>query len=323
MQSNPETTPQSTIQIAEAEHDLIQVGRDYIQYIRYNIKQGKWGVVIANLSFLGFIFFLLASGLYAATKSVRQSLNMEANAHEVCTTLTDNVDEMKQQIAASRGIPGKPGRGISSVKENQDGTFSFLFSDNTEFKTSKLIGPPGQTGAGIKQILNNDDGSLSIQLDNGKTHKTKSILGQAGKNGKTGEVGRGITAAKVNTDGTLTFTYSDGKTSTTSNSLRGPQGSKGEKGDIGESGEIGPQGEKGPQGDRGPTGRTGETGSTGPQGERGLQGPPGETGPCGARGPQGPEVPRGPRGFPGGLGDIQRRPVTPPSQGDTDSDTLF
>lgn len=308
MKSNIEAKTQTTFQNAQAGRDLIQVGKDYIQYIQYNIKKGNWGVVIANASFIGFILFLLSSGLYAATKSTRQALAIEPNPYEVCSAVTENVNELNKRIEAHGGIPGKPGRGLISTEDNKDGTYSFLFSDNTKFTTDNLIGPTGKTGTGIKQILSNDDGSLSIQLDNETSYTTKSMIGPEGQKGEAGKDGRSITSAKVNADGTLTLNHSDGTNSTTTNSLRGPRGLKGDKGDPGETGPEGKPGVQGPQGKPGPIGPQGEPG---PKGTQGLPGAPGNTGPQGPRGERGPQGPQGPRGPQGPAGGIGRVPLPP------------
>lgn len=298
MTTETEPAYQATTQQAIAGRDLVQVGHDYIQHIRYNIQKGKWSVVFSNLTLILVILGLLSIGLYAAAKSTLQTLNLEASAKDVCTQVTEDFSKMNAAIEQYGGVPGQPGRGISDIQQNPNGTLTFTFSDAADsFTTRPLIGPPGKDGVGIKEIQSNLDSSLTIQLDNGITHKTETLIGSPGKNGKDGvdgkdgadgqkgdkgETGRGISSIEVNQDGTLSIAYSDSSSSQTKSSLLGP------KGPIGATGATGPQGQRGPQG---------------PQGRPGPQGPPGEQGPPGKRGPEGKQGPQGLRGFKGESGD--------------------
>lgn len=100
--------------------------------------------------------------------------------------------------AGSDGTDGADGIGIVQTTDNQDGTFTFTYSDGTTFTTSDLSGPIGMTGP----------------------------AGAPGIDGVDGSDGVGIVQTTDNQDGTFTFTYSDGTTFTTSD-LTGPPGSFG------------------------------------------------------------------------------------------------
>lgn len=108
------------------------------------------------------------------------------------------------------GQDGEDGVGITSTTDNNDGTFTFNFSDGSVFITADLTGPQGATGA---------TGSTGPQGPIGAP-------GNDGLDGQDGEDGVGITSTTDNNDGTFTLNFSDGSVFTTAD-LTGPQGPAG------------------------------------------------------------------------------------------------
>lgn len=52
-------------------------------------------------------------------------------------------EQISEYVQGFESIPGSTGNGISSVDDNEDGTFTFNFTDGTDFTTSNLTGPAG------------------------------------------------------------------------------------------------------------------------------------------------------------------------------------
>ena len=127
------------------------------------------------------------------------------------------------------GVAGTDGNGITSTTDNNDGTFTFTYTDGTTFTTSNLKGADGATGAqgatgnGIASTTDNNDGTFTFTYTDGTTFTTSNLKGADGAVGSQGATGNGITSTMDNNDGTFTFTYSDGTTFTTSN-LKGADG---------------------------------------------------------------------------------------------------
>lgn len=163
------------------------------------------------------------------------------------------------------GETGPAGNGISEIVDNNNGTFTFYFTDGTSFTTSNLRGSTGlkgdqgdtgsqgpagdqgipgtngEDGVGIAEVLlDTVTGILTFNFSDGTSSNTTSVIGEQGN------PGIGIDTITDNQDGTFTFNLSDGKTYTTSN-LKGPQGDPGVQG---------------PQGDQGPQGIPGENGDS-------------------------------------------------------------
>ncbi len=138
-------------------------------------------------------------------------------------------------VPGPAGPQGSPGIGIVSTINNNNGTFTFNYSDGSSFTTANLTGPQGLSGAA------------------GPT-------GPAGPQGLTGPAGVGIVSTVNNNNGTYTFNYSDGSSFTTAN-LTGPTGATGLQGVAGPTGATGPQGPAGPQGLTGPAGPQGPAGT--------------------------------------------------------------
>ena len=167
------------------------------------------------------------------------------------------------------GIPGKDGRGISTIDflsssigsmpgiQGAIDTYQIKYTDGTKTtyvvkngeKGSKgdkgdigatgLTGPSGSDGEdgkdGITPIFRNTSSAIQISVDNGQTYSSlvqlSEITGPKGEQGLQGETG-----------------------------LQGPKGDTGERGPQGETGQQGLQGEIGPKGDTGPKGDNGNDG---------------------------------------------------------------
>ena len=204
------------------------------------------------------------------------------------------------------GPQGTPGVGIVSTINNNNGTYTFNYSDGSSFTTANLTGPAGATGpqgatglqgvagpqgaqgsigpAGTQgpqgptgaagpqgpQGLTGPAGPTGAQGPQGLTGAT----GPQGIQGPQGTTGVGITSTINNNNGTYTFNYSDGSSFTTAN-LIGPTGATGAQGPQGLIGATGPQGSQGLTGANGTQGPQGSTGPAGPQGIQGAQGPAG------------------------------------------------
>jgi len=138
------------------------------------------------------------------------------------------------------GPQGPAGIGIVSTINNNNGTYTFNYSDGSSFTTANLTGPAGPTGATGPQGATGSQG----------------LQGPAGPTGSTGPAGVGIIATINNNNGTYTFNYSDGSSFTTANLTgpAGPTGATGPQGATGATGATGPQGLQGPTGPQGPAG---------------------------------------------------------------------
>ncbi|MDC0380579.1 collagen-like protein, partial [Flavobacteriaceae bacterium] len=182
------------------------------------------------------------------------------------------------------GADGADGNGIASTTDNNDGTFTITYTDNTTFTTSDLTGPTGAAGTN----------------------------GTNGSDGADGTDGNGISSTVDNGDGTFTLTFDDGSTFTTSD-FTGPTGATGSQGPTGAAGTNGTNGSDGADGSSayeiwtaaGNIGTEAEflASLVGAQGEPGAQGPQGIQGETGATGPAGPTGPQGPQGLQGVAGN--------------------
>ena len=113
------------------------------------------------------------------------------------------------------GTNGSDGNGIASTTDNNNGTFTLTFDDNTTFTTSDLTGATGTTGPTGNPGANGTNGNDGAQGSQG-------IQGETGATGPTGNAGA---------DGT--------------------NGNDGAQGIQGETGEAGPQGIQGEAGTTG------------------------------------------------------------------------
>lgn len=250
-QQQPELTyEQTVVQQGTASNSLVQVGRDYIRYLQFNLEAGNWIPIFVNVAFLGLIFY----GVFSAARSavtyaedVRSSEGLcSARVQKLALAFSREVarnnaalpEEQRLAILAIpefQGPQGKPGeRGVPGVPGPKG--------------DAGPVGPQGEVGP---QGLQGEKGDTGTQGPKGET-------GPAGARGLRGEKGeRGVTGAQ------------------------GPQGLRGVRGSVG------PQGLKGDKGDRGTTGATGARGPQGLQGARGPVGPPGPRGPKGEQGDRG------------------------------------
>jgi hypothetical protein len=174
-------------------------------------------------------------------------------------------------INGTDGLPGAPGINgtsiyMSSVIDNLDGTYTWVFSDGYNFTTSNIIGPAGANG-------------------------TNGVDGLNGTNGIDGLNGTSVTISSIddNLDGTYTWYFSDGYNFTTSN-LTGPQGLQGIQGVAGINGTNGIDGLNGTNGIDGINGTNGVNGTNGIDGINGTNGLDGLNGTNGIDGLNGTSV---------------------------------
>ena len=103
-----------------------------------------------------------------------------------------------QGIQGPQGEQGETGTGIQSTVNNNDGTFTINYSDNSSFTTADLTGPQGDVGPAGPQGIQGVQGIQGPQGDQG-------IQGPAGENAPS------ITQIEVNNE-TITTTLSDNST---------------------------------------------------------------------------------------------------------------
>ncbi|KEF41879.1 MAG: hypothetical protein ER33_09035 [Cyanobium sp. CACIAM 14] len=218
-------------QNATAGRDIIQAGRDYIQYIQYNMRQGRWGVVVSNLGFVLFVLLLLCSGLYGFARNISYLFGNEVNARELCAGVSRGIDSLNKRIEEKGGIPGSPGRGISSLS-GVEGNKLLVVYDTGERKVVDITVPKG------------DPGPKGDQGPRGEA-------GPAGPAGAVGPAGPAGPQGPKGEKGEVGATGPPGPAGPA-----GPQGPPGEQGPRGFNGREGPMGPVGPQGPQGPAGVT-------------------------------------------------------------------
>ena len=188
-----------------------------------------------------------------------------------------------------KGPKGDSGNGIQSTVDNNNGTFTIIYTDGTVFTTSDLTGAQGNTGPQGSQGSTGSQGPQGatgprgVQGETGPTGADSTVPGPQGETGDQGDQGiQGVQG------------------------VAGPQGPQGSQGNTGPQGETGSPGADstvaGPQGATGPQGSTGPQGDQGAQGIQGVQGAQGDTGPQGQEGPIGDTGVQGPQGETGETG---------------------
>lgn len=90
-------------------------------------------------------------------KTSATTVNVIEKTNSITVELVDKTSPVSVDVVVSGGIinyaqgaagaDGNDGNGIDSVTDNQDGTFTFNFTDSTTFTTPDLTGPQGETGA--------------------------------------------------------------------------------------------------------------------------------------------------------------------------------
>lgn len=204
------------------------------------------------------------------------------------------------------GIPGKDGRGISTI----------------DFLSSSIGSMPGIQGAiDTYQIKYTDGTKTTYVVKNGEkgSKGDKGDIGATGLTGPSGSDGEdGITPIFRKTSSAIQVSTDNGQTYSLLVQLSEITGPKGEQGLQGETGLQGPKGDTGEQGLRGIQGIQGLPGEQGPQGIQGIKG---ETGPQGPQGTQGEQGPAGERGQQGLQGEIGPKGDTGP-KGDNGNDGI-
>ena len=149
----------------------------------------------------------------------------------------------EQGIPGINGLNGDDGIGIINTIDNQDGTFTLVYSDGSLFTTLNftgqqgiagqdgvdgLQGPAGQDGVDGEQ---GPQGEQGLQGPIGETGP-QGEQGIAGTDGLDGEDGIGIINTIDNQDGSFTLVFSDGSLFTTP-IFTGQQGIQGPIGETG------------------------------------------------------------------------------------------
>ncbi|MGI0490446.1 hypothetical protein ACN4EG_01430 [Alkalinema pantanalense CENA528] len=110
-----------TEQSGSAGHDLIQVGRDYIQYLNYHVEQGHLGTLLANFAVIGVMAYGLLNGLLGGAAMATQVFNKSSSnpltMREVTcdritaefTALSNKLTQLETTIQANPSAKGEKG----------------------------------------------------------------------------------------------------------------------------------------------------------------------------------------------------------------------
>ncbi len=154
-----------------------------------------------------------------------------------------------QGAQGPQGVQGIPGNGIVSTVNNLNGTYTFNYSDGTNFTTTSLIGPQGAQGlqgsqgpqgpqgntgsqgpqgVGIANAVVTNGNLILTRTDNA-TINAGSVTGPQGPQGLTGvqgPAGTSVTNATINNNGDLLLSYSTGTIQNVGTvvGMQGPQG---------------------------------------------------------------------------------------------------
>jgi hypothetical protein len=171
---------QNSQQQGFAKRDLIQVGRDYINYITYNIDRGNWGVVLANLGAIALIVFGLINALATGVSAAKAAIGQPDDS--TCSTFTtkisnlegkvNNIDQSVQRIVP---VPKNPNSGQSSTTIGIKGDQG----DKGEPGAQGIPGDKGDKGEPGVQGIPGDKGEPGAQ----------GIPGDKGDKGEPGESG--------------------------------------------------------------------------------------------------------------------------------------
>ena len=105
---------------------------------------------------------------------------------EIIQNLTRNV------CNGAVGSQGPAGNGIISTVDNGNGTFTFFYSDGSNFTTGNLSGPAGNNGLdgnGIDTTIDNGNGTFTFQFTDGSTYTSSNLTGPQGPTGPAGPQG--------------------------------------------------------------------------------------------------------------------------------------
>lgn len=133
------------------------------------------------------------------------------------------------------GPQGPAGQSVSltSVVDNNDGTFTWNFSDNSSFTTGDLTGKDGNS-LRMNSVTSLGAGKYRWEFSDGTTYDTESLIGPRGAKGDKGEKGDSVRITRVlnMSNGVMRWGFSDGTFHTTPD-LRGPTGATGATGPAG------------------------------------------------------------------------------------------
>lgn len=202
--------------------NLIQVGHDYIKYLQFNFKTGRWGIALTNCAVVGIVVCGFINGVASGITQADQWIHRSTQPEAVCASLKARLDHLEQHINRSFEFPGSQG---SSGPVGLQGT----------------IGSPGEAGMqGARGIL----GAPGPRGEAGPVGEI-GVVGQVGRPGPMGEIGPQGIPGPTGTRGEI-----------------GPVGEVGLPGLVGPRGQTpgppGLPGLQGPKGPKGPPGRDGQ-----------------------------------------------------------------
>jgi hypothetical protein len=167
--------------------------------------------------------------------------NITTNANTV-QKFADEVDNAvftgPQGDQGDKGDMGDVGVGITSIDENNDGTFTVNLSDNSTFTTIDLSGDTGlkgDQGVSLSSVTSQGGGVLRFNFSNSTFYDSPSLTGAQGS------AGVGISTVTDQGGGVLRITFTDASFQDTP-SFTGAQGSAGTNGANGTNGADGDDG---------------------------------------------------------------------------------
>lgn len=178
MSQPPDLDEQSSQRDHVAGRDLIQIGRDYISYITYNIDKGNWEVVMVNAGLMFVIVFGLVNGLAGGVSVAKASIGQPddstcAQFSKVIMTLDGKVNDLDKSVQR-----------ITRVDAGKSSSSTILGIKGE--KGDK--GDPGVPGAKGEKGDKGDPGIPGAKGEPG-TPGARGEKGEPGKPGSKGEKG--------------------------------------------------------------------------------------------------------------------------------------
>ncbi len=159
--------------------------------------------------------------------------------------ILDVLEQIKQSQKSKKGEKGEPGRGILSIEQFDEESFTIKLDDGSFKRIVLPRGADGEVGATGPAGAKGEPGAP------GRTGQPGSD-GANGRDGKNGARGVSVDSGVVNPDGQLLLGLSDGSSINLGN-VRGPAGATGERGPTGLPGAAGKDGSAVLSGPRTPT----------------------------------------------------------------------
>ncbi|MEO0541310.1 MAG: hypothetical protein AAFZ80_10660, partial [Cyanobacteria bacterium P01_A01_bin.105] len=149
-----EQSPQKiAVQVGVAHRDLIQVGRDYVRYIKLNVESGNVGVVVVNALVVLAILFGLSGGVAYAVTNVMKYMPMIGNDDASGTAQPPDLPVSNPPgPPGPRGEPGRAGQAGAQGEVGPPGEAGAAGAAGPQGQPGLIgetgpIGPPGEQGA--------------------------------------------------------------------------------------------------------------------------------------------------------------------------------